>query len=124
MLQHKRIDISEGIDSNKTSASKECMLCRYRYFENIGFKFESNVCNKYHGVLMTSYKLKNIAVLNVKGIDYRCILWSVSKNDKINILNNSMLIETPIEIIKGGAFGGTFVRGIYSGVNGKWFRNL
>ena len=24
---------------------------------------------------MTAYELKNIAILNVKGVDFRCILW-------------------------------------------------
>ena len=36
----RKIDASEGIDTNKTSASKECMLCHYWYFKNVGFKFE------------------------------------------------------------------------------------
>ena len=31
--------------------------------------------------------------------------------------------ETPVEIIKKGAFGGTYFRNIYSGVNGGWYRN-
>ena len=30
--------------------------------------------------------------------------------------------KTPIEVIKEGAFGGTYFRDIYSGVNGKWYR--
>ena len=30
---------------------------------------------------------------------------------------------TPVEIIKEGAFGGTYFRGIYSGVNCKWYKN-
>ena len=30
--------------------------------------------------------------------------------------------KTPVEIIKEGAFGGTYFRDIYSGVNGKWYR--
>ena len=29
--------------------------------------------------------------------------------------------KIPIEIIKEGAFGGTFFRDTYSGVNGKWY---
>ena len=51
MLQYD--DISEGIDINKTNASKECMLCHYLYFKDLGFKFESHVCNKCHDVLVT-----------------------------------------------------------------------
>ena len=29
MLEYDRIDISEGIDTNKTRASKECTICHY-----------------------------------------------------------------------------------------------
>ena len=29
MLAYERIDISEGIDVNKTSLSKECNICHY-----------------------------------------------------------------------------------------------
>ena len=29
---------------------------------------------------------------------------------------------TPIEIIKEGAFGGTYFRGIYSDIIGKWYK--
>ena len=31
--------------------------------------------------------------------------------------------KTPIEIIKEGAFGGTYFRDIYSGINKKWYKN-
>ena len=31
--------------------------------------------------------------------------------------------KTPTEIIKEGAFGGTYFRDIYSNINGKWYRN-
>ena len=29
MLEYDRIDISGGIDTNKTNASKECNICHY-----------------------------------------------------------------------------------------------
>ena len=38
---------------------------------------------------MMAYELKNIEILNAKGVDYRCILWNMSKNDAIDRLNNS-----------------------------------
>ena len=79
MLQYKKIDISEGIDTNKTSALKECMFFHYLDFKNIGFKFEPHVCNKYHDILMTGYELENIAILNIKGIHFICILWGISR---------------------------------------------
>ena len=34
MLYYDRIDVSEGIDVNKTSESKECNICYYWYFLN------------------------------------------------------------------------------------------
>ena len=55
MFQYERSDISERSNTNKTSASKECLFFHYWYFENIGYKFESNVCNKCHDVLMIAY---------------------------------------------------------------------
>ena len=91
MLQYIKIDVSEGIDTNKTSASKECELCHYWYFKDVASRFEPHVCNKCHDVLMTAYELKNIAVLNVKGVNFRCILWGISRNEAVNRLNNSVL---------------------------------
>ena len=41
MLEYERIDISEGTDINKTNLSKECDICHYWYFKNIGFKYEN-----------------------------------------------------------------------------------
>ena len=38
-----------------------------------------------------AYELKNIAILSAKGVDYRCILWGVTKNDAVDRLNNSVL---------------------------------
>ena len=31
--------------------------------------------------------------------------------------------KTPIEVIREGTFGGTYFRDIYSGINGKWYKN-
>ena len=30
--------------------------------------------------------------------------------------------KTPVEVTEEGAFGGTYFRDIYSGVNGKWYK--
>ena len=38
---------------------------------------------------MTTYKL-NIAILNVTGVDFRCILWVISRDEAANRLNNSL----------------------------------
>ena len=67
------------------------MLCHYWYFKDVEFKFEPHVCNKCHDVLMTAYEFKNIAILNVQGIDLRCILCSISRDEAVNRLNNFVL---------------------------------
>ena len=81
MLQCDKTDVSEGIDINKTSESKECILCHYWYFKDVAYKFQPYVCNGSHAVSVMAYELKNIAALNAKGVDYRCVLWGISKND-------------------------------------------
>ena len=62
MLQYNRTDVSEGININKTSASKECDICHYWYFKGVGYKFQSYVCNGCHDISMMTYELKNIAM--------------------------------------------------------------
>ena len=41
MLEYDKANVSEGTDINKTSASKECDIYHYLYFEYIGFKYEA-----------------------------------------------------------------------------------
>ena len=93
MLQYQKIDVSEGIDLNKTSASKECQLCHYWFFKDIGFKFEEHVCNKCHDVLTIAHSLKDVALLSAKGNTYRCILTGISKNECLKRLNNSVIYD-------------------------------
>ena len=81
MLHYDRIDVSEGIDVNKTNASKECGICHYWYFLNYSFKFQPNVCNRCHDLLMMS--------INIKGSDYRCIISLISKNEAIKLVQNT-----------------------------------
>ena len=118
LLQYEKIDVSQGIDTNKTSLSKSGMLWNYWYFKYVRFKFEPHVCNKCHDVVMTDYELKNIAILNVKWVDFSCILWGISRDEAINRLNNSVLGDkivlqmvfgenkTAVKITSECAFGG------------------
>ena len=67
MIYFDRIDISEGTDVTQTSASKECHIFHYWYFLNYSFKFQPNVCNKCHDLLMMSINLSDIVISNIKG---------------------------------------------------------
>ena len=83
MLRYQKIDVSEGIDVNKTSASKECELCHHWFFKYVGFKFEEHVCNGCHDLLTMAYSLKNIAILSAKGATFKCLLTGISKNEAL-----------------------------------------
>ena len=98
MLYFKRIDVSEGIDVNKTSALKECDICHYWYFLNNSFKFQPNVCNRCHDLLMWSTNLSDIAILNIKGSDSRCLIGLISKNEAINLMQNADLTEKSVTL--------------------------
>ena len=93
MLYHDRIDASGGIDINKTCVSKACDFCRCVYFLDKGFKFQKNVCNGGHDVLMMSINLSDITVTNIKSVDYRCIITRISKSETINLMQNTDLSE-------------------------------
>ena len=66
MLQYNKINVSEGIDVNKTSALKECELYHCWFFIDIGFKFDEHVCNKCHDLLTMTHSLKDIAIFKCK----------------------------------------------------------
>ena len=91
MLQYGRIDLSEGIDIDRTNKSKECMLCHYWYFRDVCYKFQTYLCNTCHAVSAMAYDLQNTAILSAKGVDYSCILWNISRDEAVNKLNNSVL---------------------------------
>ena len=40
---------------------------------------------------MTTYELKSITILGVRGVDFRCILWGISRNEGLRRLKSSVL---------------------------------
>ena len=97
MLEYDRIDISEGIDVNKTNLSKECDICHYWYFKDIGFKYENYLdyhdCHGCHDLIQKAMSFNNVAVVYVKGNAYRIHFWHMSRDDAINIMNDSNLVD-------------------------------
>ena len=83
MLQYEKIDGWEGIDVYKTSASKECELCHYWFFEDVGFNFEEHVCNRCHDLLTMTYYLKAVAIPSAKLATFRCLLMGTNKNEAL-----------------------------------------
>ena len=66
MLEYDRIDISEGIDVDKTDRSKECKLCHYWYFLNKNFSYGPYLCDGCYDIVRRSTDLKNIAIAHIK----------------------------------------------------------
>ena len=93
MLENDRIDISEGIDVNKTNLSKNCDICHYWYLKNISFKYEPHLCNDCYDLMQKAMSFNNIAVVYIKGSAYRIHFWCMSKDDAINIMNGSNLVN-------------------------------
>ena len=71
MLAYERIDISDGIDVNKSDESRECTLCHYWYFLEKGFSYGLYRCDGCYNVTQKCNKLKNIAVILLKKSVYR-----------------------------------------------------
>ena len=93
MLEYERMDISEGIDVNKTNFSKECDICHYWYFKDISFKYEQYLCNGCHDLMQKAMSFNNIAIVYVKGSAYRINFRYMSKDDAIKIMNGSILLD-------------------------------
>ena len=99
MIEYERIDISEGIDVNKTNLSKECDICHYWYFKDIGFKYEPYLCNGCHDLMQKAMSFNNIAIVYVKGNAYRIHFWYMIKHKRkrkrkaISLMTISNLID-------------------------------
>ena len=93
MLEYDRIDISEGTDVNKTNLSKEFDICHYCYFKDICFKYEPYLCNGCHDLMQNAMSFNNITIVYIRGSAYSIHFWYMSKNDAINIMNGSNLVD-------------------------------
>ena len=82
MLYFDRIYVSEGNE-----------LIKQIQVLNLSFKFQPNVCNRCHDLLMMSMNRSDIAILNIKGSDYRSHISLISKNEAINLMQNPDLTE-------------------------------
>ena len=93
MLYFDRIDISEGSGVNKTIESKEGDICHYWYFLNYSFKFRPTVSSRCYDLLMMSMHFTDIAISNIKGSDYNCIIRLISENEAIKLIQNTDLTK-------------------------------
>ena len=91
MIQYEKIHVLQGIDVNKSNNSKECNICHYWYFIHKNFKYDSCLCNGCSDMMMKAVSFKDVAIIYIKGNAARINFYFMSKNDAINLLNNSNL---------------------------------
>ena len=54
MLKYVKIDITEGIDVDKTNESRECMFCCYWYYLNKNFSYGPFTCDGCYNIMQKS----------------------------------------------------------------------
>ena len=80
MLEYDKIDISEGININKTNASKECDFCHYWYILDKNFNYEPYLCNGCHDLMPKAMNFNDVVIVSINGNDYRIHFWYMTQN--------------------------------------------
>ena len=52
-----------------------------------------------------AFELEKIAILNIKGVDYKCVIWNMNESDAINRVNNYKLVIKDLLLIIGQKYG-------------------
>ena len=84
MLEYDKIDISKGIDINKTNKSKEFMLCHYWYFLDNNFSHGPYLWDGCYNIMQKPNDFKNITIVYVKKSAYRMYFLGMSKREAKN----------------------------------------
>ena len=92
MLKYDRIDISEGIDADKTNESRECKFCHYWYFLNKNFSYGPFICAGCYSIVQRSTDFKNIAIFHIKKSACRIYFQHMSKHEAKKIMSKFDLV--------------------------------
>ena len=65
-------------------------ICHYWFF-NHGFEFQDSVCNDCHDLTMLSVNIRDIAIITIKNVDYRCNNHNITIFEAINLLEYYVL---------------------------------
>ena len=66
------------------------MICHYWFF-NHGFEFQDSVCNDCHDLTMLSVNIRDIAIITIKNVDYRCNNHNIIIFEAISLLEYYVL---------------------------------
>ena len=73
--------------------SKECDICHYWYFKDIGFKYQLYFSSGCHDLMQKAMSFNDVAFVYVKGNAYRIHFWYMSKDNATSIMSNSNLVN-------------------------------
>ena len=62
-------------------------------FKNIGYKYVTFLCNGCHDLMQKAMTFNDVAIVSIKGNDYRIHFWYMTKDYAINKMKNSNLNE-------------------------------
>ena len=65
-------------------------ICHYWFF-NHGFEFQDSVCNDCHDLTMLSVNIRDIAIITIKNVDYRCNNHNIIIFEAISLLEYYVL---------------------------------
>ena len=79
----KELIFQKGLMLVKEICQKECDICHYWYFKDVGFKCEPYLCNGCHDLMEKAMSFNNIVIVYIKGSAYRIHFWYMSKDDEL-----------------------------------------
>ena len=91
MLEYDRIAMPKGIDVSKTNGFHEYIFCQDWHSLKLNLRFQSKVCNGCHDLVLKAINFNDVAVVTVKGKDYRIHFLYMSKDYVINLSRNAEL---------------------------------
>ena len=83
--------IQEELISIKQMHQKSVIFVIIGILKILVLKYEPYLCNGGHDLIQKAMNFNDIAIVSIKESDYRIHVWYMSKNDTINIMNNSNL---------------------------------
>ena len=67
--------------------------CHYWYFLDKDFTYEQYLCDGCHDLMQKTVSFNDVAIVSIKGNDYRIHFWYMSKDDAVSIMHNSNLSD-------------------------------
>ena len=77
----------------KTYLSLLVFIYWYSLLVDKNFSYEPHLCNGCHDLMEKVMSFNDVAIVSIKGSDYRIHFWYMSKDDAISIMHNSNLID-------------------------------